>query len=93
MRDIFKEIFINPPLDPIESARQGARPTLRKRFYERAHAGETSDGASPVLLGGKPVRTPARCLLAAPIHALAECVAQECPLAINAHFTAITART
>jgi hypothetical protein len=32
-RDIFKEIFINPPLDPMESARQGARPTLRKRFY------------------------------------------------------------
>jgi hypothetical protein len=38
MRDISKEIFINWPLAPTESSRQGARPTLRKRFYERAQA-------------------------------------------------------
>ncbi|HEY6833013.1 MAG TPA: ATP12 family protein [Pseudolabrys sp.] len=78
MRDIFEEIFINQPLDPMESARQGARPTLRKRFYKRAHASEASaDGVFPVLLDGKPVRTPARRLLAAPTYALAERVAEE----------------
>jgi chaperone required for assembly of F1-ATPase len=78
MRDIFKDIFINQPLDPNESARQGARPTLRKRFYERAHVGEASvDGAFPVLLDGKQVRTPANRLLAAPIYALAERIAEE----------------
>jgi chaperone required for assembly of F1-ATPase len=78
MRDIFEEIFINQPLDPMESARQGARPTLRKRFYERAQAGETSaEGLFPVLLDGKQVRTPARRLLAAPTYALAERIAEE----------------
>ena len=40
MRDIFTEIFANQPLDPMESARRGARPQLRKRFYARAHIGE-----------------------------------------------------
>ena len=78
MRDIFEEIFINQPLDPMESARKGARPNLRKRFYERAHVGEGADtGGFPVLLDGKPVRTPARRLLAAPTRALAERIAEE----------------
>jgi chaperone required for assembly of F1-ATPase len=78
MRDLFEEIFINQPLDPMESARQGGRPNLRKRFYERAHVGE-SVGASgfPVMLDGKPVRTPARRTLAAPTQALAEHIADE----------------
>jgi hypothetical protein len=30
MRDIFKEIFINQSFAPMEPARQGAQPTLRK---------------------------------------------------------------
>jgi chaperone required for assembly of F1-ATPase len=78
MRDIFEEIFINQPLDPMESARQGARPQLRKRFYERAAVGDAlADGGFPILLDGKPVRTPARRHLAAPTHALAERIAQE----------------
>lgn len=68
MSDIFTAIFENQPLDPMEAARRGARPKLRKRFFEHAHAGES--GA--VLLDGKPVRTPARRTLAAPTPALAE---------------------
>jgi chaperone required for assembly of F1-ATPase len=78
MRDIFEEIFINEPLDPMESARQGARPQLRKRFYERAGVGEAlADGGFPIVLDGKPVRTPARRHLAAPTHALALRIADE----------------
>jgi chaperone required for assembly of F1-ATPase len=77
MRDIFTEIFENQPLDPMESARKGGRPTLRKRFYARAHVGEGGDAGFPVLLDGKPVRTPARRPLAAPTRALAEAIARE----------------
>ncbi len=71
MRDIFTEIFENQPLDPREAARRGARPTLRKRFYQRAHVGEAGPGGFPLLLDGKPVRTPARRALAAPTAPLA----------------------
>jgi chaperone required for assembly of F1-ATPase len=78
MRDIFTEIFENQPLDPTEAARRSVRPRLRKRFYERAHVGEEAgEGGFPVLLDGKPVRTPARRLLAAPARALAEALAAE----------------
>lgn len=76
MREILEEIFINEPLDPRESARRGARPTLRKRFYEKATAGE-GEGGFAVLLDGKPIRTPARRPLAAPNRALAEAIAAE----------------
>ena len=78
MRDIFEEIHINEPLDPRESARQGARPDLRKRFYKEAAAGaEGGEGGFPVLLDGKPIRTPARRALAAPARALAQAMADE----------------
>jgi len=73
MRDIFTEIFENQPVDPTEAARRGARPNLRKRFYKQAHA----DESGAVLLDGKPVRTPARRLLAAPTRALAGQLAAE----------------
>ncbi len=77
MRDIFAEIFENQPLDPRESARRGARPKLRKRFYGQAHVGEGKGGGFPLLLDGKPVKTPARRALAAPTRALAEKIADE----------------
>ena len=79
MRDIFTEIFENQPLDPMESARKGGRPTLRKRFYRQAHVGEKAGEGSgfPVLLDGKQVTTPARRPLTAPTRALAEAIAQE----------------
>jgi chaperone required for assembly of F1-ATPase len=77
MRDIFTEIFENQPLDPREAARRGARATLRKRFYSQAHIGEASVGGFPLLLDGKPVKTPARRPLAAPSAALTEKIAEE----------------
>src|SRR5471030_2276050 len=78
MRDIFTEIFENQPLDPMVSARQGGRPDSRKRFYERAHAGDApGEGGFPLLLDGKPVKTPARRTLTAPTQGLAEDLALE----------------
>lgn len=77
MRDIFAEIFENQPLDPTEAARRGARPALRKRFYREAHVGEAESAGFPLLLDGKPVKTPAKRALAAPTRALAEALAQE----------------
>ncbi|MGB7856603.1 MAG: ATP12 family protein [Pseudolabrys sp.] len=73
MRDIFTEIFENQPLDPMESARRGGRPNLRKRFYETAHVG---DGGA-ILIDGKPIKTPARRILNAPTRELAEAIAGE----------------
>jgi chaperone required for assembly of F1-ATPase len=76
MRDIFQEIFTGEPPDPVEAARRSIRRTLRKRFYREATAGP-DDGGVPVLLDGRPVRTPARRPLAAPVRALAEAIAAE----------------
>jgi chaperone required for assembly of F1-ATPase len=78
MRDIFTEIFENQPPDPMGAARRAMWPPLRKRFYDRAAPGEPgADGTVPVLLDGKPVRTPARRLLAAPTRELAARIADE----------------
>src|SRR3569833_188149 len=77
MRDIFEDIYAAQPLDPMEAARRAVRPNLRKRFYTKASAGEAGEGGHPVLLDGKPVRTPARRLLAAPTLALAQALAEE----------------
>lgn len=76
MRDIFTEIFENQPADPMVSARRGSRPVLRKRFYEQASVVEEGT-AFAVLLDGKPVKTPARRALAAPVRTLADAMAQE----------------
>jgi len=79
MREIFDEIFGNQPLDPTEAARRSLRPNLRKRFYRRAQVGEVGGegGGFPLLLDARPVKTPARRLLAAPTRALAEKIADE----------------
>jgi chaperone required for assembly of F1-ATPase len=77
MRDLFTEIFENQPLDPTEAARRNMRPSVRKRFYQRAHVGEPEAGGFTVLLDGRPVKTPARRDLAAPTRALAEALAGE----------------
>ena len=76
MRDIFEEIFENQPLDPTESARRNLRPQLRARFYQAATVSDGPEGF-PVLLDGRPVRTPARRLLAAPVQGLAQALAAE----------------
>jgi chaperone required for assembly of F1-ATPase len=77
MRDIFKDMDADKPLDPMQSAR-GTRPQLRKRFYRQADtAKEKGEGGFAVLLDGKPVRTPARNVLAAPALAVAQAIAAE----------------
>jgi len=77
MREILETIFEHQPLDPTEAARRSVRPQLRRRFYKNAEAGAESGGVIPVLLDGRPVRTPARRTLAAPVRALAEQMAAE----------------
>lgn len=76
MRDIFDDIYKQAPLDPEEAARRNMRPDLRKRFYKAASV-EESDGAHRIVLDGKPVKTPARRMLAAPTAALAKAIAAE----------------
>jgi chaperone required for assembly of F1-ATPase len=76
MRNIFEELFANQPLDPMEAARRGMRPNLRKRFYAEAATRLDQDGYT-IVLDGRVVRTPARRALAAPNAALAEEIAAE----------------
>src|SRR6476469_8823608 len=75
MRGMLEDMFGSAPLDPIEAARRNMRPNLRKRFYRAATVGE---GAPyPLLLDGRPVKTPAGNALAAPALALAQAIAVE----------------
>lgn len=77
MRDIFDELFHNnQPLDPTEAARRAMRPQLRRRFYEQVAIVE-GEGGFGLALDGRPVKTPARHLLAAPALALAQTLAEE----------------
>jgi chaperone required for assembly of F1-ATPase len=73
MRDMFETIN---PGDPMESARRGARPLLRRRFYTKATTAAIADGHA-VCLDDKPMRTPARRALAAPTASLALAIAAE----------------
>ena len=76
MRDIFEDISANQPLEPTEAARRNMRPQLRKRFFKSAGVGE-QQGRFAVLLDGKPVKTPARRALAAPVRATGQQIANE----------------
>lgn len=76
MRDLFEDPADLPPVDPHQSARRGARPVLRGRFFKSVGTSEVAEGFS-VTLDGKPVRTPAKRLLAAPRLAIAEALAAE----------------
>jgi chaperone required for assembly of F1-ATPase len=60
----------------MESARRGARPALRQRFYANAQTAAVAEGHA-VRLDDKPVLTPARRVLAAPVPALAAAIAAE----------------
>jgi chaperone required for assembly of F1-ATPase len=72
-----RELLDNPaPQNPIEAARRGARPSLRKRFYERATIAADAAGYA-LRLDDKPVRTPAGRVLAAPTAELAQALAAE----------------
>jgi chaperone required for assembly of F1-ATPase len=75
MRELFENIS---PEDPMKSARRSVRPAQRRRFYDKATvAAGAEPGTSALLLDGKPVRTPARRVLALPSAELAEAVAAE----------------
>jgi len=72
-----RELFENtPPDDPIEAVRRSTRTVLPRRFYETAATAAVVDGHA-VRLDDKPVRTPARRVLAAPTLALAQAIAAE----------------
>jgi len=75
MREAFEEIASQALLDPTEAARRNMR-ALKRRFYERVEVRPDGEGAT-ITLDGRPVRTPARRLLAAPTIALAETLAAE----------------
>ncbi|MGA2816880.1 MAG: ATP12 family protein, partial [Xanthobacteraceae bacterium] len=67
MRDLFEKAA---PENPVESARRGLRPVLRRRFYDKAAIAAVPEGYA-VRLDDTPVRTPAGRILAAPTSALA----------------------
>jgi chaperone required for assembly of F1-ATPase len=72
-----RELFENaPPDDPVEAVRRSTRTVLPRRFYATAATAAVADGYA-VRLDDKPVRTPARRVLAAPTPALAEAIAAE----------------
>src|SRR3954470_2985187 len=77
MRDLLGDLFENQPLDPMVSARQGARASLRKRFYKDVLVDDAGEGGFAILLDSKPVKTPQRRALAAPSRALADSIARE----------------
>ena len=76
MRDLFEDIFQGEPINPVEAARRAMREPLRKRFFATAHVLQ-HENEFRVLLDGRPVRTPARRVLACPNRALANMVADE----------------
>ena len=72
-----RELFENaPPDDPSEATRRSMRTVLPRRFYETAATAAVADGYA-VRLDDKPIRTPARRMLAAPTLALGEAIAAE----------------
>jgi chaperone required for assembly of F1-ATPase len=76
MRDMLGDIFQERAVDPVEAARRGMRPQLRKRFYSEVVIGE-GDSTFRILLDGRPVKTPGGRILAAPTRALAQAIADE----------------
>src|SRR5450432_775368 len=76
MRDIFEEIFVQGPIDPVEAVRRSGRTHLRQRFYKTAHV-DQGDCGFAIRLDGRAVRSPARRVLEVPTRALADALAAE----------------
>jgi len=76
IRDLLEDIFANNPLDPSEAARLAMQPRLMRRFYTDVGVAHEGEGFS-IRLDGRPVRTPARRVLAAPTMPLAQAIAAE----------------
>ena len=65
-------------IDPVAMARRDLKKALPRRFYADAAVGPAAaDDGFAVLLDGRPVRTPAKLVLAVPSEALAEALAAE----------------
>jgi chaperone required for assembly of F1-ATPase len=65
-----------PHENPIDAVRRHARPALRRRFYVNTSTVTVAEGHA-VRLDDKPVLTPARRVLAAPVPTLAAAIAAE----------------
>jgi chaperone required for assembly of F1-ATPase len=76
MRELFDEVAGRSPLDPQEAVRRTSRGPQRKRFYTSAGVTETPTGFA-IALDGKPVRTPSRRRLAAPVREIADSMVAE----------------
>jgi chaperone required for assembly of F1-ATPase len=76
MRDMLEEMFSAEQLDPSEAARRNMRPALKRRFYTDVALADGPDGFV-ITLDGRPVKTPARRPLAAPMRPLGEALATE----------------
>jgi chaperone required for assembly of F1-ATPase len=77
MRDLFDK---TSAVDPVAAARRGARPALRRRFYDTVSVAAddaAGDDDFVVTLDGKPAHTPAGAILAAPNLELARALAAE----------------
>jgi chaperone required for assembly of F1-ATPase len=76
MRDLFEPGSDGKPADPRQSARQAARPVLTRRFFKSVDTHGVPEGIA-VALDGKPIRTPASRVLAAPRQTIADALRQE----------------
>lgn len=76
MRELFDEVAGKSPLDPREASRKSSRTPERKRFYTSVDVTEVPEGFG-VTLDGKPIRTPGKNVLAAPVRSIAETMARE----------------
>ena len=76
MPDLFGEISSEQPSDPMAATHRAMRQPLRARFFQHVTVGAEAKGF-PIELDGRPVRTPARRTLGAPIGSLAEMIAAE----------------
>src|SRR5215475_15659504 len=76
LRHVFEEMFALEslePVDPTMAARRHMRPSKRRFYREVA----LRDDPAAVVLDGRPIKTPARRVLAAPSRPLAEAIAAE----------------
>jgi chaperone required for assembly of F1-ATPase len=67
---------------PVEAARRAVRPALRRRLYKAVtiaagESGQSEQASHAICLDGKPIRTPGRRALAAPVAELARALADE----------------
>ena len=68
MRELFDEVAGHSPFDPEEAVRRATRTPRRKRFYKEAGIAP-AEGGFAVTLDGKPIRTPSRRQVVAPVPA------------------------